>query len=541
MHMYIGNVFTQLCTHTHVLLHHSSSFLRQHPPILTYTCSSTLLETTVQSPVDVIFNESQLDRSSQLNHSTSETSSDDEELGRLTRSALDSSQQGPSSSTSKRLFQSERERSYQVDENHSLSASHGGSFQSHSLAANAATATTDGYTLAREKLHSLLESYKRSQGEREHRELPKSPYRVKFKPPVPRFRREQAFAASGRRGDGGEGVDDNILPSSRPTTPSYRSLTVGIGPHKWQNCPRRSPKRRRSRSLPCSRAPWAKCSKQADPSPLHRQRATTVPNQIPLDRLEAVHLDCGHPDLAPRSYQPLSGPALRPPFTVGRPDPKLMSKRNFCGEIGVTAVRHVTLSSPNPTTLRTLTFTGAGRRSLTPPRPAAAATMATASGMPPFWREDSADELSDGSDSDSDGDNDSSGPSPSPVRHARSNLTTPLSNKPQSSRGAPSSSFSSRKYGLVSTRSPLRSGKRYCGRKELISKYLVERSAGRRKAGEGSPSKVIVDKIQRLRDECCACLVSMASNKLRMLYVFVVPGSVRYGVCVLNIVWFGRK
>ena len=510
----------------------------QHPPILTYTSSSTLLETTVQSPVDVIFNESQLDRSSQLNRSTTadtadsdlETSScsDEEEHGRrlFMRSALDSSRhvRSSSTSTSRQLFQSERERSYRLDdESHSLSTNRRGLSQSQPSLANTTTpaaGTVDGYTSAREKLHSLLESYRGSEGERERQqEVPKSPYRVKFKPPVPRFRSEHALPTSGRHNNMRVGASDDdrgILSTSRPTTPSYRSPTVGVGPHEWQNCPRRSPKRIRSRSLPSSPAPRAKFPKKV-PSPLnlHRQRATTVPNQIPVDHLEAVHLDCGHPDLAPRRYRPQSAPDLRPPFIVPRPDPKLISKRNFCGEVGATAVRHFPPSLPNLTPTRTLTSTSAaGRQKQSSPAPPTA-TMATISGMPHWSRDMSDNELRITTDSESDVDSDDSrDQSPTPVRHTRSNPTTPVKNKPQSSRGVPSLSSTSGKHVSMSARSVKssnsRRGRRYHGRRELVSKYLTERSgsASARRDGEASPSRVIVNKIQRLRNECCACLVS---------------------------------
>ena len=432
-----------------------------------------------------------------------------------------------STSTSRRLFQSERERSYRLDdESHLLSTSRRGLSRSQPSLANTttpvaaagATGTVDGYTSAREKLHSLLESYRGSEGERKRQELPKSPYRVKFKPPVPRFRSDHALSTSGQHNSmrvGGSNDDRGIPLTSRPTTPSYRSPTVGVGPHEWQNCPRRSPKRVRSRSLPSSPAPRAKFPKQV-PSPLnlHRQRATTVPNQIPLDRLEAVHLDCGHPDLAPRQYQPQSAPALRPPFIVPRPDPKLISKRNFCGEVGVTAVRHFLPSLPNPTPTRTLTSVGAvglGTQRQSSPAPPPTATMATTSEMPHWSRDTSDDELRITTDSESDIDsNDSRDRSPTPVRHTRSNPTTPVKNKPQSTRGIPSLSSTSGKHASMSARSSttVRSSNSR-RRRKLVSKYLTERSdSARGRDGEASPSRVIVDKIERLRNECCACLVS---------------------------------
>ena len=457
--------------------------------------------------------------------------------------ALDSrsSRNRRSSSTSRRLFQSEkrRERSYHFDdESHSLLQSttrHGGLSRSQPSLANttANAGTVDGYSSAREKLHSLLESYRQSQDvERERQDVPKSPYRVKFKPPVPRFRSGHVVPVSvGQMRDDGESSNKGIPSStSRPTTPSYRSPTVGVGPHEWQNCPRRSPKRVRSRSLPSSPTPRAKFPKhaRASTSPLHRQheRATTVPNQIPLDRLEAVHLDCGHPDLTPRQYRPQSAPDLRPPFVVPRPDPKLLSKRNFCGEVGVhvTAVRHFPPSPPNPpsqTPAQTLTSAGSASGRQSSPAPPTA-TIATVSGMPYWSRDTSDDELHIVTDSESDVDtNDSRDPSPAPARHTKSsNPTTPVKNKPQSSRGIPSLSSTSvaRKHVSTSARSSTtvrssssrRRRHRYDhGRRELVSKYLVEWSGSeKRRDGEASPSRVIVDKIQRLRDECCACLVS---------------------------------
>ena len=432
-------------------------------------------------------------------------------------SALDSRGQKKHSS-SRRLFQSEREKtSYRryADESHSFDPSHRRLSRSQPSLANATTSgSLDGYSSARERLHSLLESYP---SPARHPESPKPVYRVKFKPPVPRFRSEQAIAPGAREGANVKGMD---LP--RPTTPTYRSPTVGLGPHEWEACPRRSPKRVRSHSLPSSPAPRAKVSKC---SQSFHQRATTVPNRVPLDRLEAVHLDCGDPDLTPGHY---TAPYLRPPFVVGRPDPKLISKRNFCGEVGVAAIRHVPASP--------LTPSGGGMQ---PTTAAVATTTATGqSSLTGNEADSSKDEellicgVSDSEDSDSlplerdplspsreerrgntghrypktDGIYSSSqsrrrhtSPSPAPARSSRSNPTTPIKSKPLQS-GIVTSASSARRY----------SSSQHINERELVSKYLVAQPGNVRR-GVASPSRVIVDKIQRLRDECCACLVS-ASN-----------------------------
>ena len=237
-------------------------------------------------------------------HSSETDSSDSESKscnGRLTMSALDSSHQQKESTSSRHPFRSEREMSYRyVEENGSLSESHRRLSRSQPSLANATVASAECYESAQERLHSLLDSYRSPHHERERQDSSKPVYRVKFKPPVPRSRSERVTCMpTSSQGSEPPNEDGDGLPSSRPTTPSYQSPTVGLGPHEWQNCPRRSPKRVRSRSLPNSPAPpRAKVPKQTH----FRQRATTVPNQIPLDRLDTVHLECGNPELTPRGH-----------------------------------------------------------------------------------------------------------------------------------------------------------------------------------------------------------------------------------------------
>ena len=445
------------------------------------------------------------------------------------------------SSLSRQLFQSEKQKSYRSDmvENHTLSASHRRLSRSQPSLAGTTTAASvrsrDGYTSAREKLHSLLESFSRpDRDEREREVSPKPVYRVKFKPPVPRFGLGgRVLSPSERRDELGDGGSK----TSRPTTPTYKSPTVGVGPHPWENCPRRSPKRVRSRSLPNSPALSRTTKVPKPPISRHdRERTTTVPNCIPLDRLQGVHLDCGHPDLTPcMRSQHHSAPNLKPPFVVGHPDPKLISKRNFCGEVRVhaIAVRHT------PSTLTP--STGGGTESPLP----TTATMATTSGQSEdIYESSDSEELSDLTDSDSDNDNihQFSGreflsssfkgdplasspphtytgptvnshdrylksvrvpePSRTPPIRRRNTGHSPVPHRSQS-KSNPTTPVKSKS--LQSSKSIPR--KTHGEKRELVSKYLMS-EAGNIRRGVASPSKVIVNKIQQLRDECCACLVS---------------------------------
>ena len=479
-------------------------------------------------------------------------------------SALDSSRKGQSTS-SRRLFQSERQTSFhRTEENSSLAASDRRLSHSQpslvdgtrSTTAAVASGSKDGYGSAREKLHSLLESFSRPENEGEHLRAvsPKPVYRVKFKPPVPRFGGRGHVSASSQQQQRADHDHDVEMTSFRPTTPTYQSPTVGLGPHQWEDCPRRSPKRIRSQSLPSSPiVPRPKMAKQC-PQSLHK-RLTTVPNQIPLDRLESVHLECGPPDLTPPRHSPHHHhgtlDSWKRPFVVGHADPKLISKRNFCGEVGVRAVCH----APSTLTSTTHSCAGGAERRSQPllPTVTVATTTDAASGRS-HWREgvaesseeDEEEPLHVGDITDSESDDgggigikrDSLSVTPEDIDgalpvHKRTELTSDrslksedirsssLSRSPQPrprstspalsrplrfSRSQPTTPAGKRKS-LQSSRSRSKSKSSH-RKRDLVSKYLLSQPGNVRKGVVSPPSKVIVEKIQRLRDECCACLVS---------------------------------
>ena len=86
------------------------------------------------------------------------------------------------------------------------------------------------------------------------------------------------------------------------------SVTAGIGPHKWEECPRRSPvKQRRVRSAPAS--------------PTGR-------------RMEAISTHACRRNLFSTGEVTSGVVAGRPPFVVRHVDSKALTKWNFCGEWG---------------------------------------------------------------------------------------------------------------------------------------------------------------------------------------------------------------
>ena len=106
------------------------------------------------------------------------------------------------------------------------------------------------------------------------------------------------------------------------------------GPHDWPDCPnrspdhsyrsperhRRSPENVRSRSVPLSPIP----SLRLPSSPYH-QKCVTVP-----DRVLSENLSSGHISRSPVKAGNLDA---RPPFVVRRIDESLVGKRNFCGVV----------------------------------------------------------------------------------------------------------------------------------------------------------------------------------------------------------------
>ncbi len=152
------------------------------------------------------------------------------------------------------------------------------------------------------KLHSLLDSYlEPSKIEtKEH----KTSYRVKFKPPVPKFPK----SASSKQ-------TQSLLPTSRSPLMSselFQSTTAKLGPHQWVECPRRSPKRQRSLSAPSL--------------PVRRVKRANSENIQPLSADFDDFLALS--DLEDPQEEVMD---TRPPFVVRRIDQHLMGRRDFCG------------------------------------------------------------------------------------------------------------------------------------------------------------------------------------------------------------------
>ena len=163
------------------------------------------------------------------------------------------------------------------------------------------TSSLDG-DHTRLKLHSLLDSYlEPSKIEtKEH----KTSYRVKFKPPVPKFPK----SASSKQ-------TQSLLPTTHSPLMSselFQSTTAKLGPHQWVEYPRRSPKRQRSLSAPSS--------------PVRRAKRANSENIRPLsadfdDFLALLDLEDPQEEVMD----------TRPPFVVRRIDQHLMGRRDFCG------------------------------------------------------------------------------------------------------------------------------------------------------------------------------------------------------------------
>ena len=163
------------------------------------------------------------------------------------------------------------------------------------------TSSLDG-DHTRLKLHSLLDSYlEPSKTEtKEH----KTSYRVKFKPPVPKFPKSASLKQT-----------QNLLPTSRSPLMSselFQSTTAKLGPHQWVECPRRSPKRQRSLSAPSS--------------PVRRVKRANSENIQPLSADFDDFLALS--DLEDPQEEVMD---TRPPFVVRRIDQHLMGRRDFCG------------------------------------------------------------------------------------------------------------------------------------------------------------------------------------------------------------------
>lgn len=189
------------------------------------------------------------------------------------------------------------------------------------------TNSCDG-DLSRLKLHSLLDSYLESSTNKPKE--PKTTHKVKFKAPVPKFPKP---AAPPKLSQSAPPVVRSPLLSSQ----LYQSTTAKLGPHQWEACPRRSPKRQRSLSSPSSPA------RRVKPSNFENIR----PQSADFDDLLALSdLDDSEIIMEPR-----------PPFVVRHIDPHLMGRRNFCGCShtksidGVSAMSKTNSSGPKPSFL----------------------------------------------------------------------------------------------------------------------------------------------------------------------------------------------
>ena len=439
--------------------------------------------------------------------------------GRLTLSALGSSTQYPSATeptASRRLFRSST--SVPMNHSHAPPPRHLFCRGDSTFGSSVSQYAVGDCPSTQERLDSLLESYSTPAGERMERQeqaATKPVYRVKFKPPLPRFTRTNPTrdATTLTR----SGIELQYRPHEKLIHSSldgslYESFTSGLGPHEWENCPRRSPKRVRSQSAPSSPGSSSKSPK--------RYKSSTLPNQIPLETLDKFHLEHTDPKLTPLH---ISAPDLRPPFVVRHADPALLERRNFCGEscclLSTTKHQLSTQKSPLSGTTEDEnergddlerqfedenglqakqdgeTFSGMYNRHLTAPTLSPTQHTSTTS-MPhcePFHKH-------------------SSLPPKSPLKSSFHRTTTHP--RAAASKSAPTSPYKSQtKHCSVSSSSvPRRGGVpsslRYNSDDALVAKYLVSQP-GNTRAGVGSPLVVIQEKLERLRRECCECLVSV--------------------------------
>lgn len=246
------------------------------------------------------------------------------------------------------------------------------------------------------------------------------------------------------------------------------SPTRLLGPHDWQDCPRRSPE------------PARTCSAPTSPS-LHKHRSlpsflpnrytpTSIPNQVPLDVLtSARQLEHMDPALVPApDFTSKSVPDLRPPFVVRHVDNSLLSERNFCG---------ATTFMPLKVKHEQVSVERHGGE--------------TKKGFVDKGADESAMEI----------DFESS------PKNAQG---SPRMSSPSNRRSSP------RERRAGSPHSPVPTRSLHLGRREdLVSKYLVtSRSEKSRQSKHefGLLARTIEEKIERLKQECCECLVSLVQS-----------------------------
>ena len=269
-------------------------------------------------------------------------------------------------------------------------------------------------------------------------------------------------------------------PSSRLRDLSPCHITKGRrkGPHEWTDCPNRSPDRLftspepgpqnrtpdrfQSHSAPHSPVP----SLRLPSSPYH-QKCVTVPHQF-------LHEDLAAARATDRSLTTPRNTDSRPPFVVRRLDESLMEKRNFCGVV----------NGDIPTS-------NLGTKS--------SALRGTSCGA----REEISSQ-----------DESSPAVSPMPNRHGsylhrdQQVQTDLMSYSPISSiSSSPSSSLSD-----IPVKLRLEPPIPPTSKEDLVSKYLTKTKGNmkpRPLVSQASSATAICDRLKKLREQCCECLVSL--------------------------------
>ena len=450
----------------------------QCPPKLTYTCSTSLLEVTVQSPVDSIFGGESL-------HFTEPPAQDKSQT-----SLKDSQQEGRPNGYSK-YFEVSNHRRTELKKS---SACRPLSFSGHTSMAQAglirkefSTAKVD---LARERfsdddddhlvsgdtshrLHSLLESYLEPSTTKPKES--KTPYRVKFKPPVPKFPKTTVSSIPSHTSKKCNlSAPQDTMASISPRL--YQSLSSKVGPHEWQACPRRSPKRVRSYSAPNSPAHQVTFK--------HSRMSESIPLTVS--------------DLS--REEPLED---RPPFVVRHPDPLLLEKRDFCGCSDLSFHRQ---RSPGVGEELSAVDRGGGNGKLVCMTGDLKAGVQLESELPVYLNENLRMSNEDYT--------------PSGQAFTSSRLSSRLQTPPKHfsihspTKDAACRTASTSQPRPVSSRifsSAHRSSEKALrGKRDLVSKYLVTQP-GNMRSGVDSPCKLIEEKIERLKEECCDCKVRVCT------------------------------
>lgn len=278
--------------------------------------------------------------------------------------------------------------------------------------------------------------------------------------------------------------EKDLYPRLKRCPPYYVSPTRRRGLHDWPDCPRRSPEPTKHHSAPSS--------------PYHR-KCVSVPSQVPLDVFKgAPQLEHSSPaHLASLGSRSESVPDLRPPFVVRRVEESLIGERNFCGRpVSAGAEKHevggggVDGDAGGGHGLEKVGVAGAGRRLVMDELDMAECTCKPVTFSPVLGRK------------------------LTPISSAATASTLPLrgygigtsshtpSPTPQC-RGSPYAGSEGR-------------GRGRRGDGELVSKYLVSPSGGGGSGGRwryggngGALAHSIEQKIERLKRECCECLVSL--------------------------------